>query len=472
MGVGRRTSGVRCQTPPVTSRRARSGLRAALRRRCAVRQSRMLRCSARRGCGRRPRGRRDCSGARPRARRIDRRRGRAAHERPGRRRRGRVPARRTADQRQRLRGRRAHRVRAARAVVRCVPGRALSRRPTPDARRPSPNRLSSCNSTGGPLASADVAVVLVHIDLDGDRLTPSSLVALAAGRHVATSWGATLYAAVIAHDPNRARLAEARADRRSCAGLDSLQTKLARVGADKILVALSDVRMRRCGRASAPRGKASSTICGRGSCCSAPTLRLRPSSRRGPARGLARACCFARARSASMTSSSAIAMAATSARRTAARRSCWSARRPTAPPPMTTSTSSRSRSRRRETRIERRRQLAARAGRAATRVDRGRRRRRRRIAIRPSRRAARARSSDQLDARGSRARVSAHADSRRSCASSSAPPRSTSRVPPALVRIGGSGKHIDGALPRASPSSASSREAGAPSSSSERTRRR
>jgi hypothetical protein len=48
-----------------------------------------------------------------------------------------------------------------------------------------------------------VAAVLVHIDLDGDKPHPSSLVALAAGRQVASSWGATLYAALILHDDPR-----------------------------------------------------------------------------------------------------------------------------------------------------------------------------------------------------------------------------------------------------------------------------
>ena len=48
-----------------------------------------------------------------------------------------------------------------------------------------------------------MAAVLVHIDLDGARPHASSLQALAAGRVVASSWGATLYAAVIVHDPAR-----------------------------------------------------------------------------------------------------------------------------------------------------------------------------------------------------------------------------------------------------------------------------
>jgi len=61
----------------------------------------------------------------------------------------------------------------------------------------------SCPFGQGRLPSVDpVAAVLVHIDLDdAERPDASSLIALAAGRHVASSWGATLYAAVIVHDP-------------------------------------------------------------------------------------------------------------------------------------------------------------------------------------------------------------------------------------------------------------------------------
>jgi len=69
--------------------------------------------------------------------------------------------------------------------------------------------------------------VLVHIDLDGDRPHGASLAALAAGRDVASSWGATLYAAVIAHDPNEK-------------GIGPIESELARGGADKIVVALTD----------------------------------------------------------------------------------------------------------------------------------------------------------------------------------------------------------------------------------------
>ncbi len=88
-----------------------------------------------------------------------------------------------------------------------------------------------------------MAVVLVHIDLDGDSPHASSLVALAAGRHIASSWGATLYAAVIAHDPNERESPESTLQiaASNVAGLDSLQTKLALIGSDKVLVAVTDV---------------------------------------------------------------------------------------------------------------------------------------------------------------------------------------------------------------------------------------
>jgi hypothetical protein len=91
-----------------------------------------------------------------------------------------------------------------------------------------------------------VAAVLVHIDLDGDRPHASSLQALAAGRAVASSWGATLYAAVVVHDPERRRGDGARArgavlrvpgDPRT---IEAIRTALARGGADKIVVALTE----------------------------------------------------------------------------------------------------------------------------------------------------------------------------------------------------------------------------------------
>lgn len=83
-----------------------------------------------------------------------------------------------------------------------------------------------------------VAAILVHIDLDGDRPSPSSLVALAAGRHVASSWGATLYAAVIVHDPGERKdtTVESAAQ---VPGIERIEGALARGGADKIVVALT-----------------------------------------------------------------------------------------------------------------------------------------------------------------------------------------------------------------------------------------
>jgi hypothetical protein len=92
-----------------------------------------------------------------------------------------------------------------------------------------------------------VAAVLVHIDVDpvDGRPHPSSLVALAAGRHVASSWGATLYAAVIVHDATPGREPSDSVTKMVAApqlpGIDSLQARLGRGGADKVVVALCDV---------------------------------------------------------------------------------------------------------------------------------------------------------------------------------------------------------------------------------------
>jgi hypothetical protein len=90
-----------------------------------------------------------------------------------------------------------------------------------------------------------VAAVLVHIDLDGARPHASSLQALAAGRVVASSWGATLYAAVIVHDP-RSRVeglppgvAAARVPGDAKA-IEAVRAALARGGADKIVVAKTE----------------------------------------------------------------------------------------------------------------------------------------------------------------------------------------------------------------------------------------
>jgi len=92
-----------------------------------------------------------------------------------------------------------------------------------------------------------VAAVLVHIDLDGDRPHASSLQALAAGRAVASSWGATLYAAVIVHDAGtpaeggvgpRPPLSRVPGDRKT---IEAIRMAIVRGGADKIVVGLTDV---------------------------------------------------------------------------------------------------------------------------------------------------------------------------------------------------------------------------------------
>jgi hypothetical protein len=90
-----------------------------------------------------------------------------------------------------------------------------------------------------------VAAVLVHIDLDGDRPHASSLQALAAGRAVASSWGATLYAAVITYDPKRRSALQTPplgtprvpGNRKT---IERVRTALVRGGADKIVVVLTD----------------------------------------------------------------------------------------------------------------------------------------------------------------------------------------------------------------------------------------
>ncbi len=88
-----------------------------------------------------------------------------------------------------------------------------------------------------------MACVLVHIDLDGTRASASSLIALAAGRQLASSWGATLYAALIAHDPDARGASDSTGQVVNAAkvpGIDALETQLAKSGADKIVVALTD----------------------------------------------------------------------------------------------------------------------------------------------------------------------------------------------------------------------------------------
>jgi hypothetical protein len=89
-----------------------------------------------------------------------------------------------------------------------------------------------------------VGAVLVHIDLDGDRPHPASLAALAAGRAVASSWGATLYAALVAHDETNRGAPDSTAQvvsTGSVPGIEGVQSMLSRAGADKVVVALTDV---------------------------------------------------------------------------------------------------------------------------------------------------------------------------------------------------------------------------------------
>jgi hypothetical protein len=88
-----------------------------------------------------------------------------------------------------------------------------------------------------------VAAVLVHIDLDGEQPHPSSLAALAAGRATASSWGATLYAAVVVHDAmegSSAADSTAQIVARKIAGIDGVRGALAKAGADKVIVGVSD----------------------------------------------------------------------------------------------------------------------------------------------------------------------------------------------------------------------------------------
>lgn len=88
-----------------------------------------------------------------------------------------------------------------------------------------------------------MGAVLVHIDLDGDRPHPASLAALAAGRAVASSWGATLYAGLVIHEAaaRRAPDATGRVITTVRAGATSLQQTLARAGADKVIAAINEV---------------------------------------------------------------------------------------------------------------------------------------------------------------------------------------------------------------------------------------
>jgi len=88
-----------------------------------------------------------------------------------------------------------------------------------------------------------VGAVLVHIDLDGERPHPSSLAALAAGRAIASSWGGTLYAALVLQDPNE-RVAPDTTGKISTSsklqGVGPIQSSLARAGADKVVIAVTD----------------------------------------------------------------------------------------------------------------------------------------------------------------------------------------------------------------------------------------
>ncbi len=89
-----------------------------------------------------------------------------------------------------------------------------------------------------------MGAVLVHIDLDGDRPHPAALAALAAGRAIASSWGATLYAALVVHDTLSDRAspdstAQVMSTQR-VPGIEGIQSTLARAGADKVVVAVTD----------------------------------------------------------------------------------------------------------------------------------------------------------------------------------------------------------------------------------------
>ncbi|MGE0548737.1 MAG: hypothetical protein AB7O24_14630 [Kofleriaceae bacterium] len=88
-----------------------------------------------------------------------------------------------------------------------------------------------------------MTAVLVHIDLDGGVPNPGSLVALAAGRVAASSWGGTLYAAIVAQAPSSTQPADATAQlttAKRLPGIDDVQLAIARGGADKLVVAITD----------------------------------------------------------------------------------------------------------------------------------------------------------------------------------------------------------------------------------------
>jgi len=88
-----------------------------------------------------------------------------------------------------------------------------------------------------------VAAVLVHIDVEGGQVHASSLVALAAGRLVASSWGATLYAVLIVNEPGDGGSPDSTAHVITTArlpGIEGVQNVLAHGGADKVVVAMTD----------------------------------------------------------------------------------------------------------------------------------------------------------------------------------------------------------------------------------------
>lgn len=69
------------------------------------------------------------------------------------------------------------------------------------------------------------------------------MTALVAGRAVASSWGATLYAALIAHDPGDGVAPDSTVqvvDASRIPGIAAIQSALARAGADKVVVAVTD----------------------------------------------------------------------------------------------------------------------------------------------------------------------------------------------------------------------------------------
>jgi hypothetical protein len=84
---------------------------------------------------------------------------------------------------------------------------------------------------------------LVHIDVADERPHSSSLIALSAGRMIASSWGATLYAALIARDPRDSQAIESAPclpNPAGVPGIAAIATELARAGADKVVVGLTD----------------------------------------------------------------------------------------------------------------------------------------------------------------------------------------------------------------------------------------